>query len=121
MSRVALFVLAATFGCRGGEPRGQSDSGVFLPDTIGALSLANIDAFPLEFREAAAAAAIQVTQAGKDPALSFAQIANGKDDEIVIAVWPASMFGGNKPKGGGGRTLYFSRTSRQIVRRQAWQ
>jgi hypothetical protein len=116
-----LVVFASCTGCRGGEPQVSRDAGVFLPDTIGALSLDKVDAFRPEFREAAAAAALRITQDGKSPALSFAEIANASNDEIVIHIWPASMFGGTKPRGGGGKSLYFSRKGRRIVRGEAWQ
>jgi hypothetical protein len=92
-----------------------------MPATIGALSLDNIEAFQPEFREAAAAAALRLTQDGKNSAYSFAQIARRSDDEIVIHVWPGSMFGGTRPSGGGGTSLYFSRSAHRIVRGEAWQ
>jgi len=97
------------------------DGGTFLPETIGALSLGHVEAFPLEFREAAAAAALRITQDGRDPALSFAQIANRLDDEVVVHIWPASMFGDRRPRGGGGRSFYFSRKAHKIVRGEKWQ
>jgi len=126
--RLGLLVFIAAgielAGCRAGPrdlSRAAPDAGVFLPETIGALSLEHVEAFPPEFRDAASAAANRIAQSGKDPALSFAQVAKHSDDEVVIHVWPASMFGGKKPTGGGGRTLYFRRSERKIVRGEAWQ
>jgi len=121
-----IFIAAgfALTGCRTDRRDSSpaaSDAEVFLPETIGALSLKNVEAFPQEFRDAASAAATRIAQDGKDPALSFAQIAKRSDDEVVVHIWPASMFGGRRPTGAGGRSLYFSRSARKIVRGEAWQ
>jgi hypothetical protein len=99
----------------------SSDAGLFLPGTIGAMALDRVEDFPSEFQEAAAAAAARIAQYGKNPALSFATIAKRSDDEIVVNIWPASKFGGSRPKGGGGSTLYFHRSAHQFVRAEAWQ
>jgi hypothetical protein len=79
------------------------------------------EAFPPDVRDAAAAAAARLVREGKNPALSYVQFAKLSDDEVVVHVWPASMFGGKRPHGGGGRSLYFSRRVGKIVRGVAWQ
>ena len=116
-----LLAVAMSVACRTSERRAQYDSGVFLPETIGALSLEDVEVFRPEFRDAAAAARLRIVQAGRNPSLSFAQMRNESEDEVVIDVWPASMFGGPRPKGNGGRTLYYSRKAQKIVRGEAWQ
>jgi hypothetical protein len=92
-----------------------------LPETMGALALENPEAFPAQFRDAAEAARLHVLRKGKKPALAFAQIAFASNGEIEIHVWPAAMFGGTRPRGGGGYTLYFSPKERRIVRGLSWQ
>lgn len=123
--RISLVVMIAVgIGCQSSgstKSRLARDAGLFLPETIGALSLEDPGAFQPEFREAAAAAAQRLTQDGKNPAHSFAQISKVTDDELVVHVWPASMFGGSRPKGGGGKSLSFSRSEHKIVRAVAWQ
>jgi hypothetical protein len=122
-----LFFMAAGFplaGCRTDRQdstRAAADAGAFLPETIGAVSLEHPEGFPPEFRDAATAAAARLAREGKDPALSFAQFVKLSDDEVVVHVWPASMFGGKKPHGGGGRSLYFNRRVGKIVRGIVWQ
>jgi hypothetical protein len=117
----SVLVVAISVGCRSGERRVRQDSGVFLPETIGAISLEDVEAFRPEFRDAASAARLRIVQAGQNPSLSVVEMRNRSEDEVAIDVWPASMFGGPKPKGGGGRTLYFSRKAQKIVRGEAWQ
>ena len=116
-----LIAIATSVSCRSSEGRAQHDAGVFLPETIGAISLEDVELFRPEFRDAAAAARLRIVQAGRNPSLSFVQIQSRSEDEVVIDVWPASMFGGPRPKGGGGSTLHFSRQAQKIVRGEAWQ
>jgi hypothetical protein len=74
-------------GCResrSNDSPAPSDAGLFLPDTIGAIALDHVEAFPPEFQEAAAAAATRIAQIGKSPALSFATIAKRSEDEIAV-------------------------------------
>jgi hypothetical protein len=127
MRLACLLIVASAIvsaGCRAARKdssHAASDAGVFLPETIGALSLEHVEAFASEFRDAASAAAARIEQDGKNPALSFAQVAKHSDDELVVHIWPAPMFGGRRPMGGGGRSLYYSRSAGRIVRGEAWQ
>jgi hypothetical protein len=121
-----IFTLCAlSLHCSKSEPKGthgrRDGGGLFLPETIGALPLDDPEAFQPDFREAVHTVRAELVRKGKDPALAFAQISVVSPDEIVIHVWPASMFGAERPTGGGGRSLYFSRKSQKIVRGVAWQ
>ena len=127
MRAAFLLMIAAEIalaGCRADRPapwQAAYDAGVFLPETIGAFPLEHAEAFPPAFRAAVSAAAVHLSRAGKNPALSFAQVAERSDDEVVVHIWPASMFGGRRPTGGGGWSLFFSRSEGKIVRGEAWQ
>jgi hypothetical protein len=119
-----MAVLTVGAGCKiegARDDASHRDAGRFMPETVGAVSLHDPDVFPPELREAAAAAALRLTQDGSDPSLSFAQIARVSDDEVVIHIWPAAKFGGRKPRGGGGKSLTFSRKAHKITRGVAWQ
>jgi hypothetical protein len=126
LRKVAFFALCVlSMQCSKGETdtshRRRDGGRVFLPQTIGALSLDDPGAFQPDFREAVEAARAELLRKGKNPALSFAQISVVPPDEIIIHVWPASMFGAERPAGGGGRSLTFSRRSHKIVKGVAWQ
>jgi hypothetical protein len=92
-----------------------------MPETIGALSLEDPDAFPTEFREAARTAALYLTQRGRRPDLAFAQVSKHSSGQIAVHVWPASMFGHAKPRGGGGVTLLFDPRTHRIEKSLGWQ
>lgn len=119
--QIVAAMLLIVVGCHREAPPVTKDAGLFLPETIGAISLGQVDDFPPEFREAAAAVALRLTQNGKQPAYSFAQVARRSDDEIVVHVWPGSMFGAAKPQGGGGSSWHFSQSTHKIVRVEKWQ
>jgi hypothetical protein len=124
---IALLVvlLLTPLGCSRDKARpSHVDSGPFMPDTIGAISLANPERFPSEFRDAAEAAAAYLSKRGLRPDLHFARVFRRDADEIELAVWPASAFspkGRPRSSGGGGVTLHFNPKTHQIEKAWRWQ
>lgn len=126
--RALVLLIAAGVGqtaCSQQEARSSGeDAGPFMPETIGALSLNDPEAFPPDVREAARAASLYFVQKGMRPELHFAQVAVRASGEIELAVWPASAF---SPKGrphslrGGGVTLHFNPKTNRIDRALGWQ
>lgn len=77
MVSVGLFAAA---GCSREQTHAKRrDAGLFMPETIGALSLEDPEAFAPEYREAARTAALYLTQRGRRPDLAFAQISRASD------------------------------------------
>ena len=118
-------LLAAPVGCSKHETRSwYADGGPFMPETIGAVSLATPDAFPFEFREAAEAASAYFVKRGLRPDLHFAQVFVRAADDIELSVWPASAFsplGRRHTSGGGGSSLHFNPRTHRIERAFRWQ
>jgi hypothetical protein len=126
--RIFLLVLAlqATVGCarKDAGTASLADGGPFLPETIGALSLQDPEAFPPEYRDAARAASAYVVRLGWRPELRFAQARTMSVDDVVLEVWPASAFspkGRPRVAGGPGVTIHFNPEKGTIERALRWQ
>jgi hypothetical protein len=121
----SVALLVATLGCAKHETRPRyTNDGPFMPETIGAVSLADPEAFPPAFREAAGAASSYFVKRGMRPDLHFAQVFVRAADDIELAVWPASAFspkGRRISSGGGGVTLHFNPRTHRIESGGRWQ
>lgn len=121
----AVALCSAQGGCSKRAPGpSYADGGPFMPETIGALSLGDSEAFPPEIREAAKAASSYFSQRGMSPELHFAQFAIRGQNHVELAVWPAAAFslkGRPRSSGGGGVTLHFNPTTGRIERSLKWQ
>ena len=122
---VLAVALANAAGCskRASVPS-YADGGPFLPETIGAVSLADPEAFPPDVREAAKAASWYFVQRGMRPELHFAQFAIRGPTDVELAVWPAAAFspkGRLRSSGGGGVTFHFNPKTNRIERALGWQ
>jgi hypothetical protein len=117
--------LCAALSCTKHEARQwYADGRPFMPETIGAVSPVNAEAFPPEFREAAEAASAYFVKRGMRPDLHFAQIFSQKADDIELAVWPATAFnpkGRPHASGGGCITLHFNPRTHRIENGGRWQ
>jgi hypothetical protein len=121
---VIVVILAAQLGCSKRDARPwYSDGGPFMPETIGAISLATPESFSADFQEAAKAASSYLLQRGMRPDLHFAQAFVRAADDIELAVWPASAFSpmGRRHSSGNGVTLHFSPRTHRIERALRWQ
>jgi hypothetical protein len=117
-------LLIAHLGCtRRATGPWYTDGGPFMPETIGALSLAEPEAFPPQFQEAAKAASSYFVKRGLRPDLHFAQVFVRAADDIELAVWPASAFSpkGRRHGSGGGVSLHFNPRTHQIDKALLWQ
>jgi len=119
---MVLTGLAVTGACSGEHaPAKRRDAGLFLPETIAAISLGDPETFAPEYREAARAAALYLIQHGRTPSMTFARMSNRPTGEVAVDAWPASMFGHEKAEGGGGMTLLFQPRTHQIEKALKWQ